>query len=81
MFTDMFEIKVFKAAVSLLMEKDHNGDDFALGHFRGFVASFFSGSIINDVFDKNLVQFHTKVVNKTKKFRNFIRRNHKQIIG
>ena len=67
MFTDMFETKVFKAAVSLLMEKHHNGDHFALGHFKGLVASFFSGTIIDAVFVKNLVQFYTKVLNKTKK--------------
>jgi hypothetical protein len=70
MFTDMLEKKVFKAAVSLLMEKHHNGNHFALGHFSGPVASFFPGTVINAVFIKNLVQFYTKIVDKTKKFRN-----------
>jgi len=81
MFTHVFQIKVFKAAVSLLMEKHHNGDHLALRHCTGPIASFFSGTIINAVFIKNLVQFYTKIVDKTKNFRNFIGRNHKQIIG
>jgi len=81
MFTDMVEIKVLEATVSLLVEQYHNGDHFALGHFRGPVASFYSRAIIDPVPVKNLVQFYAKIVDKTKNFRNFIGRNHKQIIG
>tara|TARA_R110002049_G_scaffold239599_1_gene412933 strand:+ start:1706 stop:2107 length:402 start_codon:yes stop_codon:yes gene_type:complete len=81
MFTDMVEIKMFKATVSFLVEQYHNGNHFALGHFRAPVASFSSGAIIDPVLAKNLVQFNAKIVDKTKNFRNFIGRNHKQIIG
>tara|TARA_R100000541_G_C1876116_1_gene81618 strand:- start:25 stop:270 length:246 start_codon:yes stop_codon:yes gene_type:complete len=81
MLTDMVEIKVLEATVSLLVEQYHNGDHFALGHFRGPVASFYSRAIIDPVPVKNLVQFYAKIVDKTKNFRNFIGRNHKQIIG
>lgn len=80
-FAYMIEVKVLKATVSFLMEKHHNGNHFALGHFRGPVASFYSRAIIDPVLVKNLVQSYAKIVDKAKNFRNFIGRNHKRIIG
>jgi len=81
MFTHVLQIKMFKAAVSLLMEKHHNGDHLALRHFTGSIAPFLFRTIIDSVFVKNLIQFYAKIVDKTKNFSNFIGRNHKRIIG
>jgi hypothetical protein len=60
------------------MEQYHNGDDFTIGHFGSPVASFSPRAIINAIFIQNLVQFYAKIVDKTKNFRNFIGRDHKQ---